>query len=302
MTHSPIDVHAAGANSDPRYWLQLDTQTQWGASRYTTFQRCPRAHALRYADGIETVDRPEHFGVGSLVHAALAFVRDGVMRGELERDWHALIDIAGDLDLDMPPEVQAEAYRLVRAYEAHYGHACGWDPKDDRIRVLGIETPLGPMQIGELPFTARADAIVEMAGSVTVWDTKTRGRKLPNAREEYARGLRTRVQYGGLACLTLYVLGLEQPPAIIQDTIIKTKLAGFDRLTVQLNEGHLAAWIKQQVCVSYELYSTPPSLATPRWINCAPEIGNPCEFFYWCHGSDEERERHYRIRKESNSQ
>jgi hypothetical protein len=35
----------------------------------------------------------------------------------------------------------------------------------------------------------------------------------------------------------------------------------------------------------------------PNYSACAPEIGSRCQFFEWCHGSDEAKQRYFERKK-----
>lgn len=278
---------------DPRYWLQ-DTQTEYGSSRIMAYERCPREHWLRYMRGVESVRRPRALGTGSLVHAALAYARHGRMIGR-DLSWLSVVDVAGAMDPDLTPQQQAEAYRLLGAYELQYGHASGFPLDDHRVRVLGVEQAFEVDVGAPVPFTGRADCVVDIAGTVIVIDTKTRGQKIPADRDEYARQLATRPQFPGLVAGVRQLYGLDYNPPILLDAIIKTKVPRMDRLGIEVDPRQMERWRVGMRSTLQQIF-VGSSGRNPRLTSCAPEIGSPCEFFQWCHGTDEERERNYRLR------
>src|SRR6476661_10479171 len=75
-----------------------DTQTSHGSSYWGTMRECPRRHKLRYDVGLERVTaepREDYFEVGSLCHAVLRYVQDGVVAGEASpRRWLDVLEYA----------------------------------------------------------------------------------------------------------------------------------------------------------------------------------------------------------------
>lgn len=265
---------------------QQDTLTSHGSSRFLEYRRCQRAHSLRYRERIAPVerlfDRIDYFSLGSTIHACLAYAWEGFRIGE-PREWrHALFaaTLRGDLDED----VFEEADRLCSAYFAHYGEP------DLGFTILGVETLLEDPASFALPYTARLDLIGEAAGEIVIVDTKTRAKKIPDDRITYARDLTTRAQFLGQAHLAMLRYGLKEPPPIIVNAIIKTKIPGFDRLTVRPSLADVERWRAQQRRdASWGLEGT-----EMNYSSCAPELGSRCSYFRWCHGSDEERSRHFK--------
>lgn len=273
-----------------------DTATEWGASRFGEWHRCRRAHSLRYVDGIVSLgERPTHFGVGSVVHAAINFLQRGVMAGETTpRPWELVVEAAGS---SFPPEVCDEAWRLLDAYWAHYGTAnAGWP---EGAEILGAELMMSDDATFALPYTARADTVLKLpSGEIVIPDTKTRRASLPQdrlEREEYARGLATRPQFLGLSWLAMRHFQLEEPPHVWVNAIIKTKLPRFDRLLVRITHDALARWqhdhANEAAALKRELASGGEAVANRS--ACAPDIGSRCAYFDWCHGPEEMREKRY---------
>jgi hypothetical protein len=161
---------------------------------------------------------------------------------------------------------------------------------------------------GQHPYTARADAILRYrdTGELVIADTKTRAaaipgstqRKPPNEakRRKYARGLRTRPQFCGLVSLAdkLLTHSAENPPALLVNAIIKTKVPTFDRLLVHYTRRDLEWWQASQQACSRRGFSEIP---LPNPEACAPEIGSRCSYFQWCHGTDDERQKFYEEQK-----
>lgn len=306
--------------ADPRS-VFADTQTAFGASRYGEWRRCRKAHHLRYHlhvestpiedDPVEVDERPStsYFTVGRIVHSAHQWMREGAMVGEV-RDWRAVLDIAAERYAD---DLQAvyEAERLVHAYYALWGTDNAGFPEGTKI--LAVEHELtAPEGHPIAPYTARADAIVELAsGEVVIVDDKTRSQAFPKDRAMYARGAATRPQFAGLSWLLREAsrrgmvwqgtarhgeVGLgslaDDPCPVWINAIVKTKVVKVDRVMVPMTHDLLDAWAVAQAHDGAEMRAGGDA---PNWSACAPEIGSRCQYFTWCHGTDEERKKHFRI-------
>jgi hypothetical protein len=305
-----------------------DTQSPWGSSRFNLWHRCRKAHDLRHVQGLVSLgDRPKYFGIGSLTHAGINFLQRGVLAGEPEpRNWELVIEAAA---AKLPGEICDEAWRLLSAYFAHYGTECAGWPEGSKI--LGAELYLseGEEQCTNcggygrllesqdvwvtcscggrgvspgafaLPYTARADTVLQLpSGEIVIPDTKTRRSAFPEERQQYAQGLATRPQFTGLSWLVQRHLKLEEPPHIWVNAIVKTKIPKFDRLLVKMTPEGLAAWEHDHTDVAaamrYEQLQQIEPLANRS--ECAPDMGSRCEYFDWCHGSDELRARKFTTR------
>jgi hypothetical protein len=299
----------------------LETGTDWGSHTFAEYRRCQRAFQLRRRDGIvpaEALGR-DYLGIGSAVHAVLSY---GWLRQREAKpfEWrdalHALTRREGGITED----TYAEAERLAHGYYSHWGQS-DWDPQHCEIVAVeqllqdgeickhcsgtGIVTSersptgdtwcskcRGTCTIGgsfALPYTARLDLILRIGGELCLVDTKTRAAKIPEDRAGYARRLRTREQFIGQAHLAMRAYGLAEPPPVIVNAIIKTKVPQFDRLRVPLELADIERWREAHALEAAE------GLSGDRmnYSSCAPEIGSPCRYHDWCHGSPELRALRY---------
>jgi hypothetical protein len=281
-----------------------NTQTEWGASRWGEYRRCRRAHALRYhlhiaptrkdpTDLDEDDDRDDtgYFDVGRLVHAGHRFVREGAMAGESKpRDWRNVLAVAAETH---EVEHVYEAERLLSVYYGLRGPENAGFPEGAKILAVEqhFEAPAGsPIA----PYTARADAIVRMpSGEILVVDDKTRGQALPKDREKFARGQATNPQFLGLSWLVREAMSLSEPPSLWLHALIKTKVAKFDALVIPFTPHALTLWQNAQAQDARKGCTD----NAPNYNSCAPGVGSRCWAFTWCHGSDEERARHFTQRK-----
>lgn len=287
----------------------LETGTEWGSHVFGEHRRCERASALR-REGIVRVgriyDRADYFGIGSLVHAALSYVWDGMREGDLGRDPIDALRAATQREGGIVIDTYEEALRLVTAYFAHYGIP-DWNPEHTKViaveRLLSDGTVCACPGLGSsyhdpqcpnetasfaMPYTARLDLILEIAGEITLVDTKTRAKGMPRDREEYARDLRTREQFLGQAHLAMREFGLATPPAIVVNAIVKTKVPGFDRLRVTPSLDDVERWRENHAREAARgLRSSDDAIM--NYSACAPEIGSKCDFIKYCHGNDHDR-------------
>lgn len=290
------------------------TITQWGSSRFSEHRRCGRAHALRWREGIVPLKTgpsmgKDYFGLGILIHAATAYIWEGLQAGEApgDRDWRDVLRAATQRPEGCERATYEEAERLLEAYWAFWGFP-DWDP--DLVRIVDVERELTeggacacvggpvvpphehssacPMRGSRfaLPYTSRLDLVVEIAGMIHVVDTKTRAQKLPDNLAVYGRQLRTRAQFLGQSYLAQKAYGLAEPPIVIVNAIVKTKIPRFGRVRVPFTQRDLDAWEEWQASASLESDRL-------NYSQCAPEIGSPCTYLDYCHGSDEERERNF---------
>lgn len=273
----------------------VDTVTEFGSSRYAEYRRCPRAHWLRYEQGIrlaprdETLDGPEgepsYFLVGRLCHAVLRYMQEGVLAREPSpRPWHDVIEVAQTLP-EFDVQSTSEASRLMGAYFMTYGDEnAGWP---EEAEILGVEVPY-ESTIGGSRYTGRVDTLIRIRDRILIVDTKTRSKAFPQNRDAYVRGAATRPQFLGLAHLVQEAMSLESPPSIWLNAIIKTKSPKFDRMIVPISAEALEQWKSEQTRFL-------PVLGDDRmnYSACAPEgYGAKCSYFNWCH-IPSTRETHY---------
>lgn len=156
-----------------------------------------------------------------------------------------------------------------------------------------------------LPYTTRADAIIRLNGEIVIPDHKSRAMKIPGTtypkvglgvdidpfvRGRYVQGLATRPQFLGMSWLVMRKYGLQDPPPVWVNAIIKTKIPRFDRVMVRFAREQVEAWAGQQAALA----ATGLSDRSMNFTQCAPEIGTRCRYFDWCHGSPEIRARKFR--------
>jgi hypothetical protein len=277
-----------------------DTQTAWGSSRWATIRECGEKHRIGYLVGLERIvegPREEYYDVGSLCHGVLRYVQDGLVCGET-RVWGDVLDYACEQGWSTWP--LEEAYRLMKWYFAAWGEEnAGWG--SDSV-IVGVEQLMEwPGVDGGPPHTGRADTLLRIGDEIVVVDTKTRGRDVPgygvkglNDEEklhEYISGLTTRPQFCSLSAMTQAQYGLDVPPSVMVNCIVKTKVPAYRRLVVPMTPERVSAWAAQQA----EWSRSYGALGSRQnWSACAPEIGNKCKFFGYCHVSQAARDMNWR--------
>lgn len=264
------------------------TLTRYGSSRFGEYRRCQRAHALRWRDQIVPLrlgppSSADYFGLGILIHAATAYVWEGLKLGE-ERDWLDVMVAATQREGSVRRDTWEEAQRLLSAYYAFHGLP-DWDL--EHVKILDVERELCETAAWQLPYTARLDLVISVDGILHVVDTKSRAKDLPSDRVSYARKLRTRPQFIGQAWLAKRFYGLDYVPPVIVNAIVKTKIPKFARLAVPLQQQDLDCWEEQQGKDALAGLSGDAM----NYSSCAPEMGSPCAYLEYCHGSDEQRTR-----------
>lgn len=277
--------------ADPRHLPLIrdaltPTQTTHGASRWAELRRCPRAHHLRYTLGIQRIHRiddgVDYFALGTLIHGALAYWQRNALSWQDVIE-HALDEAAGGSGL----REALDAHRLLEGYEAHWGSNPGGWPNG--ATVVAVEHAMGLP-----PYTARADSIIDLGGELIVVDHKTRARKLPDQGadlDEYRRELATRPQFLGLSWLAQREWSLPDPPPVMVNAIVKTKIPQYGRVLVRFDQRQIDEWAANQDQAAERAMRNDDPL--PNYESCAPEIGSRCWAFNWCHGSAEQRDREY---------
>lgn len=265
------------------------TATPWGSSRWGEYARCPRAHELRYHQGVRPKREARYFITGRYTHAAINYLQEGVIAGEAKpRRWRDVIDRIDEHNGGPSPE-STEALRLIGGYFAHWGEEnAGWP---EEAKIVATELPLqAPEHTFLLPYTGQADTVLDIAGTIVIPDTKTRAAKLPEDRAGLARKLATRPQFCGLSFNARHALGLDHYPAIWLNAIIKTKVPQFDRLLIPMSDNAIAFWLQAQGEIAREMRSNRRTL--PIASACDPGIGSVCWAFEWCH-QPASRAEHY---------
>lgn len=307
----------------------LETMSPWGASRFGTFARCNREHALRYCDGVipkdRLFDRLDYFELGTALHAILSYAWGGFQCGIL-RDWRDALAALTLRPSGIDEDVYLEAERLATAYFAKWGQpdwqgdteivaieeliedgrmcdACNGDGRDAYSAVHGLGandatacdkcTGRGVLDgTFALPFTARLDLVLRIAGQIVLVDTKTRASKIPEDRVSYARDLTTREQFLGQCHLAMQRWNLEEPPGLLVNAIVKTRIPSFDRLLVRPSLSDVERWRENHAKVAARGVAGD----LMNYQSCAPPLGSRCGYLKWCHGSNEERTRHYEVK------
>lgn len=273
------------------------TATPWGSSRWATHNRCGVEYDLRYnrrvyrlpvVKGITAAyDKPTPFHVGSLVHAGLRLVESGTM---LPRDATAAVIDAAAVEgerfsrLDM-----AEAQRLLDAYWAHYGEEnAGWP---DGLTVIATELQL---KATGLQHTGAIDTLLrDPSGGYYIVDTKTRAQRFA---DDADRTFATNPQFLSLSYMAQEHFDLLLPPPVIVNAIVKTKVPDFARPMVRFTQRHVDTWARNQADIEANRALLIADGAPTRNYNaCAPAIGSKCDYFYFCEGSDEEKQLKYGV-------
>lgn len=277
------------------------TGTHHGASRWGEYRRCPRAHHLRYVEGLRTKrllngfdvrEGPDYFVLGNVLHSSLAYAAMGVIEG-FDWDLSTLWDAMEERKLfDATPEQReafAEGKRLVHCYFKKWGpDNAGYGPG---VEVLEVEHFVRSRKLIE-PYTGRADVLLDVEGKLIIGDHKTRANMPRDDDEVLARFWRTKPQFLGLAFCVREIEG--ETPGFLVNVISKTTIPDFRRVMWFYTDEELDRWADEH----------DDSLRRgldQKWMNyreCAPDIGAKCWAFAWCHGTDEEREKLYQIGKQ----
>jgi hypothetical protein len=224
---------------------------------------------------------------GRLVHSCIHYMNAGVIAGEpTPRDWRAVLQRAGDAPYNHEPIDVREATRLMAGYYARYGTAnAGWP---EEAQIVASEQLLGSDAL-PLPYTTRVDALLRLSGELIVTDHKSRAQRIPDERADFARGLATRPQFVGLSWLVKQAYGLAEPPPVWVNAIIKTKIPDYDRLLVRITQSAIDQWLENQARIA----AAGLNGDLMNYSQCAPDIGQRCWAFDWCHGSAEMRSRKF---------
>lgn len=270
-----------------------NTATDYGSGYYDLFFECPRKFQLKHEQKVSlkviNTNEAQHFAVGRLVHSCLQFAQQEVIDGRDPTEWPKVIEQATAGNLVDPADAY-EAERLCTWYFAKYTtQNAGWPSEARIIRIEGLLQS----EINSLPITARADSIIDLDGEILIADHKTRKTKTP---DHYVDSLHTRAQFLRLAWL--YQQKHQQlPDGIWVNVIVKTKEVQLSRHIVKLSQTEVDRWAENQAVLA-TLIKSQKFLKAPAVMNysaCWPEyFGNGrCEYYNYCHGSDEVRERFY---------
>lgn len=165
------------------------------ASRLTTFQRCARAHELRYEFGYTTTVTPLALAFGTAVHGALEMFWRAWQHGGYGAT-EAALDALRAHPLDTENAIRARV--LVAAYCTRYSRLAA------RCDVLGVEmefrAPLVNPDTGaavpEWELAGKIDALIRLEdGRVAIVEHKTSGRDV-SAGSDYRARLTLDAQVG----------------------------------------------------------------------------------------------------------
>lgn len=272
----------------------------WSTSQKSLLRRCPKAHKLRYQHGlVPRAVASDALLIGTGFHRVRELVTLEALRGGETTDsvWQHAIETARAECPSGPASL--EITRLARAYMQKYGTAnAGYG---ENFIVEGSEKVLlgGGLHREHGGFAAIADAVLFDASSECAvkfgymrrWlvETKTAGRTPPGTVDELAAERRTWDQ-----CLSLAYCGWKtygEIPGVLYDIVVKNKTVAFLRVPVLVTEAELLTWEAEQV-ESEQLFG----LSCANRDACAPPVGFGCDYFKFCHGTDEDREQHYTLR------
>lgn len=289
-----------------------DTSTEWGSSRASEFRRCREAYALAYVDQIVPTWRlakpkdtdlagPAYFSVGGLLHSCMQILHRGGNPGALLA---YCMQRPGDHDLGHV----VEAENLWLWYQAHYdcqvgsawlsvAQRAGWP---DGTEIAAVEQLLEDRKTFVIPETRRLDLVLRRGSQIIVVDHKTRSSRVSDKRRaEYIRGLATKPAVLGQSWLAWQHYKTPDPPAVMYNIFVKTKKPSFDRITVEPTKEQVLRWVgvRQREAREQEALDR-GGWRVPNWDACAPEIGTPCHYFKWCHGTKQEQDEGFARRPE----
>lgn len=262
----------------------------WSHSHWSSVRKCTRLAHLKYDLNLTPVGpAAPALQIGSYFHKALEAVGRNAMHGyETSRaTWVSAMQEANMAAEDV--DARLDGMRLVGAYSQHYGHEnAGYGPG---VEIHGVELVLtgGDLHAAIGGFAAIADAWVEDLDGHMLYEHKTAARMPSGSPEDQVRHLKSRPQYPALAFCFRATHGFI--PRVCHNLVTKTKTVGLRRNIIEFTDMELDDWAASQ----REL----EPLAQLNFQNrdaCAPTFGPACDFFHYCHGTEEEREQLYQIR------
>lgn len=274
------------------------TQTSEGSSRWKTLHECEQKHDLHYVQLIRPIGGSTTLEqeLGILTHACFNYVAEGIIAGT-PRKWHDVLQVASE-QMDeqersvWDPFSLENAGRLLESYDAFWGpENLGFDKP---VKIVAAEREMRAEIRPGLPYSCRADVLVELFGEPVVVDHKTRARARSTA-GDLERELRADASIIGQSWLAMTTLGLKSPPPVWLNDLLKTKIPTFERHLVRIEMRDIDAW-KLAMVQRLALEQERLEYAIPAMRNvyaCVPPFGRRCQFFQYCHGSAEERERYY---------
>jgi hypothetical protein len=254
----------------------------WSPSQFETLRRCPRAHKLRYREKLALIEPPAPAReIGIMFHRVLESVGNAALRGEpTDKELWGLATVAAR-DKCALPASGLEGTRLVAAYRQRYG--------DDNAgygdyKVRAVETTLfgGELHADLGGFASIGDAVVEDADGPIIFEHKTAGRMMSGEDADVIAQLKV----GSQACALTYCYyeTFGEIPRFVRNVVTKTRTPDLKRYMLTFNKGDLDRWAEEQRALEV--------LAPMDFCNrdaCAPVVGFRCDFFDYCHGTDEQR-------------
>lgn len=157
-------------------------------SRLKSFRACPRAHQLRYNDGIRSLETSDALAFGTAMHAALEAWWIAHMRDDAPAADEAAQGKIRESGLDDFQRAKAEVLMA--------GYAARWSAAMADFEILGVEvefraravTPTGKRARG-IRLAGKIDVIVRRRSDGTVWliEHKTSGADLSPGSAYWAR-------------------------------------------------------------------------------------------------------------------
>lgn len=281
----------------------ISTGTEWGSTRWATLSECGQKYDLRYRRLILPLARPSYFGIGSLVHAGITYCESAVAAGLEPRDWRDVMREAEAQAREAeaqgvlaPFEIEQiwEAERLLAAYDAQWGLSgadAGWPSS---LRIAATELHLDSSFSG-IPLTGRLDTLlITPEGDYIIVDTKTAAARVslePEKRAQWARGQATRPQFLMLSYMLRALVGPGPEISFMVNRLSKARIPVAERIRIPITESAVAAWAENQLETAAEFARG--AVPIRNYSACAPAMGNQCEYFDYCHGSEESRERNF---------
>ncbi len=265
----------------------------WSHSRFSELRRCPKSHDLRYNQKVYPKgSRPDALEIGGYVHDVCEYVGKQCLSGFEPTDYVWQEAEAQARDGLQNPKNMIDGARLISAYRMQYGdEQAGWPP--DEYELIGVEEVFKARELHQSigGFASKADVTLRQYGSgrLVVAERKTGARKPSGSMEEIVESLRSRPQLMALAFCARDHYG--ELPLIIHDLITKTKTVEFYRIEVEVTDADLDRWAREQV----ELEQMIPLTCANRDA-CDPPVGFRCQYFKFCHGTDQDRQALYEIK------
>jgi len=277
------------------------TQTEYGSSRWKEYRTCGYAHHLRYVEGVQLIERPVYFELGSLVHAVLGYLHLSVIAGRDLPD-HELPDYALALQeaLDYAEErgysltTLDQVGNLLTRYLGHWKSPATWPGHE----ILGVEVPVQlKLWDDSEPYTSRVDLVLrelsgtDEPGQIVLVDHKTRssGVWAMTANEEtvvdklrdFCLKSAVNPQFMGSSYAARETYGLDYYPAMIVNVLVKTQVPSFLRATVRFTDKAMRQWVEAQEAWVRDSWHD----KRRNYDACSPPIGQPCWAFEHCHGT-----------------